>query len=427
MTLTFMGAKIVPAVLDNQQVKELLADTKTNKFDLIIVESFGTDALYGLGGHFNAPIITVSATEPTRAINDAVGNPETPSYVPNVLLSVTSQEMTFFFNRLKNYSMTMFQFIVREWLALPGQEEIYNKYFSDNPKPLRRLIKEDVALAFVNTHFSFSFPRPYVPNMIEIGGIHIDRQGVGDLPGDIQAFLDAATEEGVILFSMGSILQASDFSEEQLKGVISTLGRLQQKVIWRYNLPDADQLPGNILTKEWLPQQKILAHANVKLFVTHGGMLGTTESVYNGKPMVGIPVFGDQHLNMARAVHGGYAIKISLEDLSDPLVLFVAIQEILSNTSYTSRAVEVSGIYRDQPMSPQDTVLFWCEHVMRHKGAKHMQVQGQNLGFLAYHGMDGLAFFVVMGVAMIFIPSYLMFKWVKRNNLPKNREKSKEN
>lgn len=31
----------------------------------------------------------------------------------------------------------------------------------------------NISLIFVNTHFSIDYPRPLVPNIIEIGGVHI--------------------------------------------------------------------------------------------------------------------------------------------------------------------------------------------------------------------------------------------------------------
>jgi UDP:flavonoid glycosyltransferase YjiC (YdhE family) len=73
-----------------------------------------------------------------------------------------------------------------------------------------------------------------------------------------------------------------------------------------------------------------LAHPNVKAFISHGGLLSTMESMYHAVPMVGIPVFGDQKMNMANAESKGYAVvvpyrNITAENLSE------ALKEILNN------------------------------------------------------------------------------------------------
>lgn len=65
-----------------------------------------------------------------------------------------------------------------------------------------------------------------------------------------------------------------------------------------------------MIIRKWFPQGAVLAHDNVKLFITHGGLLSTTEAIYFGKPIVGVPFFGDQQLNMNRAARAGYGVVI---------------------------------------------------------------------------------------------------------------------
>ena len=42
-------------------------------------------------------------------------------------------------------------------------------------------------------------------------------------------------------------------------------------------------LPKNILVEEWVPQNDLLAHPKVVLFITHGGNNGQYEALYHGK------------------------------------------------------------------------------------------------------------------------------------------------
>lgn len=76
----------------------------------------------------------------------------------------------------------------------------------------------------------------------------------------------------------------------------------------------------------------ILAHPNIKAFITHGGLGGNTEAVYHGVPMVGIPLFADQKTNIDNAVKAGYAVRISYDDITQETV-DKALEEILNNPS----------------------------------------------------------------------------------------------
>lgn len=72
------------------------------------------------------------------------------------------------------------------------------------------------------------------------------------------------------------------------------------------------------------------AHPNCVIFISHGGLLSTTEAISSGKPIIGIPVFGDQFINVKRSVIKGFALKVDLtynvaKDLN------VAIKEMSSN------------------------------------------------------------------------------------------------
>lgn len=55
----------------------------------------------------------------------------------------------------------------------------------------------------------------------------------------------------------------------------------------------------------------------MKLFITHGGFLSTTETIYYGKPILGIPFFGDQQMNMQQAQSDGYGLALDYDDLTE--------------------------------------------------------------------------------------------------------------
>lgn len=68
----------------------------------------------------------------------------------------------------------------------------------------------------------------------------------------------------------------------------------------------------------------------MKAFISHGGLLSTTESVYHGVPIVGIPIFGDQKMNIAKAVKQGYALSLPFQEITEES-LGNAINEVINN------------------------------------------------------------------------------------------------
>lgn len=56
----------------------------------------------------------------------------------------------------------------------------------------------------------------------------------------------------------------------------------------------------------------LAGHPNVKAFWSHGGNLGTIETVYCGKPAIITPFYGDQYLNAAALNRRGMGFKQDL-------------------------------------------------------------------------------------------------------------------
>lgn len=86
----------------------------------------------------------------------------------------------------------------------------------------------------------------------------------------------------------------------------------------------------NVLIKTWLPQVDILAHPNVKLFISHCGLGGIVESQWLGVPILGFPMFGDQMMNADLAEQEGWIIQMDLKTLNEDEI-YKNIQELLYN------------------------------------------------------------------------------------------------
>lgn len=117
------------------------------------------------------------------------------------------------------------------------------------------------------------------------------------LPDDIKTFIESA-KDGVVYFSLGGNLNPSKMSDDKKFAIIASLTKLKQKVLWKWDDENLDLDKSQFMVRKWFPQDAILAHENVKVFVTHGGLLSCTESILRGKPIVGIPIFGDQMVSL---------------------------------------------------------------------------------------------------------------------------------
>ena len=99
--------------------------------------------------------------------------------------------------------------------------------------------------------------------------------------------MDESGEAGVILVSFGSVLQASMMSEEMRLQLVSVFGQLKQRVLWKWEAKEEmKDKPDNVMLSKWLPQQDILAHPKLRLFITHGGQSSSQEALCHKKPVV---------------------------------------------------------------------------------------------------------------------------------------------
>ncbi|XP_023172067.2 UDP-glucuronosyltransferase 2B15-like [Drosophila hydei] len=377
-----MGLRITEALLKEPKINQLRQSNQT--FDAVINEVFLNEAHFGLAEHFNAPLIGLGTFGAISWNTDLVGSPSPPSYVPHALLKF-SDHMSLV-ERVINLAFLSYEYLFMKLYYLPQQELLYMKYFPDNNQSFYDM-RKNTALVLLNQHVSLSFPRPYSPNMIEVGGMHINRKRQ-PLPQDIQDFIKDA-KNGVIYFSMGSNLRSKDLPLEKRQALIETFSKLKQRVLWKFEEPNLVGKPENVFISDWFPQDDILAHENVVLFITHGGLLSTTESIYHGKPFVGIPIFGDQFLNMARAEQNGYGRTVNYEELTAERLL-TAIQQLLQDPQAKNLVNDMSARYKDQPQLPLERAVYWIEHVSRHKGARYLRSASQDLDFVQYHNLDAI-------------------------------------
>jgi glucuronosyltransferase len=165
------GSLICEKYLQDPGLQDLI-HSKYEHFDLVIIEAFFNECFLGFAHKFSAPVVQVCSFGGTAWMADWVGNPNTYSYVPDAY-SHYSDRMTFW-ERLTNTVAGELVQLGRKYYYLPKQEAIARKYFNyTNELPSISELESSTALVLVNSHFSFSYPKPLMPNFVPVGGMHI--------------------------------------------------------------------------------------------------------------------------------------------------------------------------------------------------------------------------------------------------------------
>ena len=61
----------------------------------------------------------------------------------------------------------------------------------------------------------------------------------------------------------------------------------------------------------------ITAHPNVKVFISHCGLVGSQEALFHATPILGMPFMGDQLKNIIQWMDKGVARAVYWNDLSE--------------------------------------------------------------------------------------------------------------
>ncbi|XP_071056003.1 UDP-glucosyltransferase 2-like [Onthophagus taurus] len=259
--------------------------------------------------------------------------------------------------------------------------------------------------------FSIQQSRPLLPNFIEIGGIHLKSNPV--LPKEFENHLKTDLK-GVIYLSFGTLFKSESFPDYKLQPFFEALSQIPYKVLCKgekSNVAKHLNIPSNIHFVSWIPQQEVLCHPNLKLFISHCGLAGAQEAIYCGKPILALPVWVDQFATAKLVSDRGWGLSIPLLEDVTKEKLSNALHEFLENPKFSKNVCRASHIFRDRLVSPLDTAVYWTEYVIRHKGAQHLKSKAADLSFYEYYCLD-IAFCLV---AVGFISAWIIYnilRWI---------------
>lgn len=271
-------------MLNNERTDEILE--RGEKFDLVLTELFHTDCATGLAYRLNnIPVVGLSSCVLMPYFYQRFGMPDSPSYIPSEFVGF-SEKMPLH-ERVANYLITKSMQILFDIYQTQPDNEMLRKKFGPDFPDIRKLVK-NMSLVMVNTHYAIGGGRPSPPNVLDMAGVHVMGMQNKEMDGDLQRLLDRSTK-GVLLMSFGSIIRLSTLPLQKRKMLMRVFGRLEQTVLmkWENSSAPVEHKPANVHFLSWLPQREILAHPNLKVFFSHGGMMGALEALTTKVPILG--------------------------------------------------------------------------------------------------------------------------------------------
>ncbi|XP_050518303.1 UDP-glycosyltransferase UGT5 isoform X2 [Diabrotica virgifera virgifera] len=385
---------ITTAELEYGPVQDLLKSNET--FNLVLLQqTHNWNLVYGFAAKFRVPVIGISSLGLFLHSHDALGNPTHPIVSPDMMLNFSGKLS--FFDKVQSFLYNIWYRMFYYWYALPKADKIARKYFGDD-MPYLGDLEKNISLLLLNVNPIIHNVRPNVPNVIEINQMHIKKRK--PLPKDIQDYLDSAPQ-GVVYFSLGSNVKSANLTEQIRKEIVAGLGALPYKVLWKWETDYLPNKPDNVMTKKWCPQQDILAHPNIKVFVMQGGLQSIEEAITLEVPLVGMPFVTDQPSNIKRIVELGLGVKVDHKTLTRD-ILKDAIMEVAQNPKYKEEVKKAKSILLDQPMKGVEKAVWWIEYVIRHKGARHLRSPAADMTLLEYFMVDVVLFLLTCVVVALY-------------------------
>lgn len=311
-------------------------------FDVVLVEPNYCEELIGFGHHLNAPIISISPSFYSSELEYGfTASPALKSFIPSEYLNY-SDRMNFW-QRLHIQITHLLHHLVVTCMRVESvwQEDFEFMFPNMKGHPSFTEIRRNVSLVLLNSITTIEAPRPLMPHIINVGGLITRPENSEELPRNLQLYLDNATL-GAVFVSFGSFFKNSKLPSNVVQSILGAISELSDiKFLLKADNDFISLYPNvssNVLIHSWFPQKAILKHSNVKGFVNHAGLNSVQESIFYGKPIVGIPFAYDQFAYARWAHEKGYGIELKLDQITRD-TLKSAIQDIVNN----SRFVELSN------------------------------------------------------------------------------------
>ena len=367
---------------------DVLQQIKHENFDLAIYDAVDQCSRI-LADYIDIPFIVFY----TQGLENVF--PRHPAYLPS-LLTTYSDTMT-----LTQRVINTFGYVAQKLIAYTTLKYYQQLKLSHNINTTRHIQNsyKAASLRFILGDHGLDYVGPMQPSDILIGGFVQSQPKT--IPSHISDFLEETGDEGVVVFSFGSILKY--YGPVWREIFAEALARLPHRVIWRYNETLPHNLGNNTLLVPWLPQSDLLAHPKVQVFVSHCGLNAAYEASYFGVPVVAIPLFADQSYQATKlTLHAEMGVKLSIHSLTAD-GLYNAIMAVDTNSRYRLNAKRISFIMNNKPQRQHDEIKHWVNYVVHLQGAPHLKSKEHDLTLCQYYMFDVLSILLLSLLSMVIV------------------------
>src|SRR6218665_1926144 len=369
--------------------KEVMDKLRNEEFDFAIMDPITPQCYYVVPYSLGIPYATLSLSFGTWFF----GSPRLPSFVTSLRYT---DDMTF--------SQRFMSFLIDIALfTISDRTTHYSEKYAPNKPPINSIkLLEKSSLWFLMEDLAIGYPKPQMPNTVALGDIMA--QPAKPLPKDLQTFLDEATE-GALIVSFGSFF---DYVPEfEAKRFCEAFRRIKYRIVWKLKNAEFCSALKNAKMLPWIPQNDLLAHKNVRLFITHGGLNSLVETVYHAKPVIVFPIALDQPSNAVAVADKGYGISMKLSNFTSE-ELEQNIDGIFSDPSYAEKAKHASSILKARPNSPAQRASFLIEHVIKH-GDNHLRTGALKLPAFQFIMFDIFLFLLCLFTSFILVIAIFVY------------------
>ncbi|KAK0402610.1 hypothetical protein QR680_016430 [Steinernema hermaphroditum] len=371
---------------------------KDEKFDLMIHElmdycQFGIMQAAGIKSH-----VIVQSTIIYEGVADQLGITTNPSLVPSFYASAGG-EMT-----LRERILNAIQLgIGKEFtnICYREEEEAFRNYLGEKFVPFQDMV-DSATYVITNSDPFLDFPRPIISKVLDLGGMCVKQPK--PLTKEWKDVLEK--RDKAVFISFGGNAKSYVMPHEFKRSFAETFKKFPDVTfIWKYETKETEFLDGveNVYTTQWAPQNDILDHPNMKLFMTHAGMNSVLESAHRGVPIISVPLFADQVRNAKMMTRLGSGIDIDRFDLKSADKLSEAIRKILTNDSYTKTAKHVAYMIKNRPVNQTEMFVKHVEFAAMFGSVPSMTSLATKMSMVEYFMLDAIVLLVLLVGAGVFL------------------------